>query len=149
MIQNPGMGQFLDEKVVALPMQVGTPANGSVPSHPVQPQEWSEAVSLVLEAAEAIRNSDGRVRAAEDRCTNLSNEATREIQRLGQALLAAERRFAAAEERATDAQRRAAEAEEQLIKLQSAVTRTLSPLLKGHVAAHAVGVTEAASSRHG
>jgi small-conductance mechanosensitive channel len=131
-IQNPSFGARPEENVVLLPTQAAAVIQEPSPqAQSPQSQDWSEAVSLVLEAAEAIRTSETRVREAEDRCVSISADATREIQRLGQSLLAAERRLAAAEERALDAQRRCAEAENRLNKLYTAVTHSFSPLLKG------------------
>ena len=74
-------------------------------------RDWSAALDLVHDAAEAIRITEERAQAMESRAQTLAERATEELQAAVVRIQAAEARAKAAEARALEAEARAKEAE--------------------------------------
>lgn len=88
-------------------------------------RDWSAALDLVHDAAEAIRVTEERAQAMETRAQTLAERATEELQAAVVRIQAAEARAKAAEARAQDAEARAKDAEAWLVRLHDVIVEEL------------------------
>jgi hypothetical protein len=102
-------------------------------------RDWSSALAVVHQAAEAIRQTEERAREIEARSQALAERAVEELKMAEHRLQAAEAARRAAETRASEAEGRAREAEEWLMCLHDEILKQLiqrrAEPLKGTVAA--------------
>ncbi len=88
-------------------------------------RDWSAALDLVHDAAEAIRLTEERAQAMEARAQTLAERATEELQAAAMRIQAAEARARAAEARAQEAEARAKDAEAWLVRLHDVIVEEL------------------------
>jgi hypothetical protein len=95
-------------------------------------RDWSAALDLVHNAAEAIRVTEERAEAMESRAQTLAERATEELQAAALRIQAAEARAKAAEARAQEAEARAKDAEAWLARLHDVIIEELPTRRPGH-----------------
>lgn len=92
---------------------------------PVQRRDWAAALTLVQEAAEAIRLSEERVEELRRDADDQAQQHHADLTALHSQLLAAQREIEAANQRARAAEQRAAEANDWLTRLDDAISAHL------------------------
>lgn len=109
------------DKVISFSPALSDTASADGGTPPLPQRDWTSAIDLVQEAAEAIRISEERAVELENQLRSVIGQAEEEVRQLQKTLAASQQMVSQAEDRARRAEARAQEAESWLVRIHDAV----------------------------